>query len=72
MNENELKGDWQQLKGRIREKWGKLTDDDLEVVAGKKDRLVGRLRERYGQKQEEAEQALKEFEDAHFEPVVTK
>jgi uncharacterized protein YjbJ (UPF0337 family) len=72
MNENTLKGDWQQLKGRIREKWGKLTDDDLDVIGGRKDRLVGRLRERYGQKQEEAEQALKEFEDANFEPVVTK
>jgi uncharacterized protein YjbJ (UPF0337 family) len=72
MNENQLKGNWEQMKGKVREKWGKLTDDDLDVIGGKKDQLVGRLRERYGQKQEEAEQALKEFEDSHLEPVVTK
>jgi uncharacterized protein YjbJ (UPF0337 family) len=72
MNENTLKGDWQQLKGRVREKWGKLTDQDLEVIGGKKDQLVGKLRERYGQKQEDAEQALKEFENSIDEPVVVK
>jgi uncharacterized protein YjbJ (UPF0337 family) len=70
MNENQLKGNWEQMKGKVKEKWGKLTDDDLDVIAGKKDQLVGRLRERYGQKQEEAEKALKEFEDSNDATVV--
>jgi uncharacterized protein YjbJ (UPF0337 family) len=41
MNENELKGNWQVVQGRVREKWGKLTDQDLQVIAGKRDQLVG-------------------------------
>lgn len=72
MNENELKGNWEQLKGRVKEKWGKLTDDDLDVIGGKKDQLVGRLRERYGQKQEDAERAAREFEEELSRPVVVK
>jgi len=43
-----LKGNWNQLKGRVREKWGLLTNDDLEHIAGHKDRLIGKLQERYG------------------------
>ena len=63
MNENELKGNWQMVKGKVREKWGKLTDQDLEVIAGKRDQLVGKLRERYGHAQGESERLVKEFED---------
>ena len=61
MNENELKGNWQMVKGKVREKWGKLTDQDLEVIAGKRDQLVGKLRERYGHAQAEAERSVMEF-----------
>jgi uncharacterized protein YjbJ (UPF0337 family) len=64
MNENELKGNWQQVKGKVREKWGKLTDQDLEVIAGKRDQLVGRLRELYGHAEGESERQVKEFDDA--------
>ena len=62
MNENELKGNWQNLKGKVREKWGKVTDDDIEVIAGKRDQLVGKLRERYGHAQAEAEKLVSELE----------
>ena len=63
MNENELKGDWQTLKGKVREKWGKLTHQDLDVIAGKRDQLAGKLRERYGHAQAESERLVKAFED---------
>lgn len=63
MNENELKGDWQTLKGKVREKWGKLTHQDLDVIAGKRDQLAGKLRERYGHAKDESERLVKEFED---------
>jgi uncharacterized protein YjbJ (UPF0337 family) len=46
---DQVKGNWKQLKGKVREKWGLLTDDDLEHIAGHKDRLVGKLQEKYGE-----------------------
>ena len=61
MNEDILKGKWEQLKGKVRTKWAKLTDDDVEKVGGKKDQLVGRLRERYGYGKEDAEREVDDF-----------
>ena len=61
MNWEQIEGRWTQLKGAIREKWGKLTDDDLAVIAGKKDRLLGKLEERYGITKEEAEKQLESW-----------
>ena len=55
MNADQLEGKWKQLKGSVKEKWGKLTDDDLELIAGKRDKLIGKLQERYGIRKEEAE-----------------
>jgi len=55
MNWNLVEGKWKELKGIARAKWGKLTDEDLETVAGKKDELIGRLQQRYGMKKEAAE-----------------
>ena len=55
MNWDQVEGKWKQVKGSAREKWGRLTDDDLELVAGKKDKLVGLLQERYGFAKEEAD-----------------
>jgi len=55
MNADQLEGKWKQLRGSVKEKWGKLTDDDLDVIAGKRDKLIGRLQERYGVSKEEAE-----------------
>ena len=48
MNEDILQGKWAQLKGKVKEQWGKLTDDDIELLDGKKDQLVGKVQERYG------------------------
>jgi len=58
MDMNEIKGNWKELKGTVRQKWGKLTDDDVEQVAGRKDVLVGRLQARYGRAKEEAEREV--------------
>jgi len=48
MNWDQMEGKWKQAKGAVKQKWGKLTDDDLDVIAGQKDKLVGRIQERYG------------------------
>ena len=61
MNWDTIEGNWKELKGKIRSKWGKLTDDDLERIAGKKDALLGRLQQRYGMKKDEAERQLDEL-----------
>lgn len=62
MNTDTIKGDWTRLKGKIKQKWGELTDDELKQVEGKRDQLVGLLRKRYGLAKEEAERELAECE----------
>ena len=54
MNWDLIEGNWKQIKGKVREKWGKLTDDDLDVIAGKRDQLLGKLQERNGLKRDES------------------
>jgi uncharacterized protein YjbJ (UPF0337 family) len=61
MNWDQIAGGWKQFTGKVKEKWGKLTDDDLVAVAGKRDQLLGKLRERYGYGKEQAERELDEF-----------
>ena len=61
MNTDQMAGNWHQLRGRIREQWGKLTDDDLEMVNGQYERLVGRIQARYGMTRELAEHAVREW-----------
>jgi len=61
MNWDQIGGKWSQLKGEVRQKWGKLTDDDLEVMAGSKDKFVGRLQERYGIAKEQAQMQVDEW-----------
>lgn len=63
MNQDIFKGNWKQLKGKIQEQWGKLTDDDLDIAEGKRDQFLGRLQEKYGMAKDEAERQLREFED---------
>jgi uncharacterized protein YjbJ (UPF0337 family) len=62
MNEDRIQGKWKQLKGSIQEKWGKLTNDDLDVVEGNTAYLAGKIQERYGIAKDEAEKAVKEYE----------
>ena len=58
MNWDQIQGQWKQLKGSARKQWGKLTDDDLDVVAGERERLVGVIQQRYGITKEEAEKQI--------------
>lgn len=62
MNSETMKGEWNVIKGKVREKWGKLTDDDLDVIAGKRDQLVGTLQKRYGLAKEKVEEQVQEWE----------
>jgi uncharacterized protein YjbJ (UPF0337 family) len=57
-----MKGNWNQIKGKVKEQWGKLTDDDLDVIAGRRDQLYGRIQERHGVARDEAEKQVKDFE----------
>jgi len=61
MNWDTIKGQWQQLKGKVREKWGALTDDELDQIGGQKDQLIGKLQERYGYAKARAEKEADEF-----------
>ena len=61
MNWEQIEGKWDQLKGKLRAKWAKLTDDDLEYMKGNRDRVLGKLKERYGMAREEAERKLDEL-----------
>ncbi|MEZ5964559.1 MAG: CsbD family protein [Planctomycetota bacterium] len=61
MNNDIIKGKWQQLKGKVKQQWGKLTDDDMQQIEGNLDIAAGRLQERYGYTREHAEKAWKEF-----------
>lgn len=61
MDTEQLEGKWEQIKGQVKEKWGKLTDDDMTRISGKKDQLIGKLRERYAYGKEEAETQFAAF-----------
>ena len=61
MNADIIKGNWSQLKGKFREQWGELTDDDFDKIAGRKDQLAGKLQEKYGYSREEAERRSDTF-----------
>jgi uncharacterized protein YjbJ (UPF0337 family) len=62
MNKQMLDGNWMQVKGKVREKWGKLTDDDVDVIAGQRDQLIGKIKERYGKTTEEIDREVTDFE----------
>ena len=61
MDWNRVEGNWKQLKGRVKEKWGDLTDDDLDRIDGSRDQLLGRIQERYGIAKEAAERQVDEW-----------
>ena len=60
MNTLEIKGDWNIIKGKLQQKWAKLTDDDLEFIEGKNEELIGRIQKRTGETREAVEKAVKE------------
>jgi uncharacterized protein YjbJ (UPF0337 family) len=61
MNWDRIEGNWKQLKGKAKVRWGKLTDDQFDVIAGKREQLVGRVQEGYGIAKEEAEKQVDQF-----------
>lgn len=73
MNWDRIEGNWKQIKGRARAQWGKLTDDQLDVIAGKREQLVGRVQEQYGIGKDEAEKQVdrfaKSFKEVDFNKV---
>ncbi|EGK72649.1 Conserved hypothetical protein, Putative stress response protein [Methyloversatilis universalis FAM5] len=62
MNSDRIEGNWKQLKGKVKEQWGKLTDDELDVIEGRREQLAGRIQERYGLAREEAERQVRDWE----------
>jgi uncharacterized protein YjbJ (UPF0337 family) len=64
MNWDTVKGQWKQFRDQVKEQWGKLTDDDLDRIEGKRDQLLGTVQKRYGIARDEAERQLREFESA--------
>ena len=68
MNRDILEGQWTQLKGKIREKWGQLTDDEIEQLQGNSEQLIGKLQERYGRTREQAEQEVDRWLSEYDQP----
>jgi uncharacterized protein YjbJ (UPF0337 family) len=64
MNSDQLKGKWKQVKGSVKERWGKLTDDDLDVIDGQSEQLIGKIQERYGILREAAQKQVDEWNNA--------
>ncbi len=62
MNWERIEGNWKQVKGKVQEQWGKLTDDDFDVVGGRREQLAGKIQERYGCAKEEAEKQIASWE----------
>jgi uncharacterized protein YjbJ (UPF0337 family) len=60
-----IEGDWKQFKGLVKQKWGKLTDDNLDIIAGRREQLAGRLQQTYGITKDQAEVQVKAFEELH-------
>jgi uncharacterized protein YjbJ (UPF0337 family) len=69
MNWDQVEGKWKQLKGSVKQKWGKLTDSDLDYIAGKRDEFTGKLQERYGLGKEEAQKQAEEWLKAQRDEV---
>ena len=67
MDWDRVAGNWKQLKGKVKETWGKLTDDDMDIIAGKRDQLVWTLQEKYGIGKEEAERQVQTWVSRHPE-----
>ncbi|MDE2184097.1 MAG: CsbD family protein [Alphaproteobacteria bacterium] len=62
MNTDRIQGNWKQLSGKLHERWGQLTDDDIARIAGQRDQLIGKIQEHYGIARDQAEKQVKDFE----------
>jgi uncharacterized protein YjbJ (UPF0337 family) len=62
MNWDQVSGNWKQFKGKVQEKWGELTEDDMDRIAGRRDQSIGRIQERYGVQRQDAEKQVNEWE----------
>ena len=62
MNQDVLEGNWKQLRGRIRQRWARLTEDQLNVIDGKREHLAGKIQELYGLTRDEVDRQIQEFE----------
>jgi len=69
MNEDILKGKWRQIKGEVKSRWGKLTDDDMDRVEGDAEKLIGRVQERYGYQRDEAQKEVDDFVRNHKDAI---
>lgn len=65
MNWNQVEGNWEQFKGQVQQQWGKLTNDDIDVIQGKRKELAGRIQKSYGRSQEEAEREIDTWLSRH-------
>ncbi len=72
MNWDRIEGNWTQFKGSVREQWGKLTDDQFDVIAGKREHLVGKIQETYGITKEETEKQIAAWQERQKEMDFTK
>ena len=61
MNSDRIEGNWKEMKGKVQQKWGKLTDDDMDVINGRREELVGKIQQAYGKSREEAEKEVDEY-----------
>jgi uncharacterized protein YjbJ (UPF0337 family) len=63
MNQDVIEGNWKQIKGKVKERWGKLTDDQLDIIGGKREQLVGKIQEAYGLTLDEVNKQIRDFEE---------
>ena len=65
MNTDIIKGNWKEVMGKAKQQWGKLTDDDLQQIDGKKEELIGKIQKQYGYARDQAEEEVKKWEDSY-------
>lgn len=65
MNRDQMAGKWKQFSGKVKEQWGKLTDDDLQQLEGNSEQLAGKIQERYGYTKEQAEKEVNDWRKRH-------
>ena len=69
MNWDQIEGNWTQFKGKVREEWGELTDDEVDQAEGNREQLIGKIQEKYGKAREEAEREVAEWQNRPLEPL---